>query len=301
MKALKNKWSSRRGASILLALLFLLVSMLVGSSVLMAAASNAGKINSNRVEHQKYLTVSSALTFVVEELKNMKYTGGYAVDSADNGSETVDHTITNKYTITGTWKQKGLEGWDAMEAVLPLQDNLDYVFARLFTNKTDEEDSDPSYEEDIDGETYTITNFYTYTWDGEWTGDVPSASYTLKLKAEPDDAEITGGIEHTVKITVKITYPANLFDTSSTVVDLKDCPSPIKIDLTAALLDPGDESKETNKMYAQLESAYTLPDSLRAPEAATLRHTLEEVEPEGEAGTLTWKLKSISKIEGGST
>ena len=44
MKRVKEKLKSRRGASILLALLFLLVCVLVAMSVLMAAASNAGKI-----------------------------------------------------------------------------------------------------------------------------------------------------------------------------------------------------------------------------------------------------------------
>ena len=46
MKTLNRKLHSQRGASILLALLFLLACMMVAASVLMAAASNAGKIRS---------------------------------------------------------------------------------------------------------------------------------------------------------------------------------------------------------------------------------------------------------------
>ena len=55
------------GASILLALLFFLVCAMVGASVLMAAASNAGKSRSSREEQQKYLTLSSAMQLVCDE------------------------------------------------------------------------------------------------------------------------------------------------------------------------------------------------------------------------------------------
>ena len=64
MERLREKLKSQCGASILLALLFLLLCMMVAASVLMAAASNAGKLCSNQEEHQKYLTVSSALWLV---------------------------------------------------------------------------------------------------------------------------------------------------------------------------------------------------------------------------------------------
>lgn len=53
MKTLNRKLHSQRGASILLALLFLLACMMVAASVLMAAASNAGKIRSNYEEQQR--------------------------------------------------------------------------------------------------------------------------------------------------------------------------------------------------------------------------------------------------------
>ena len=47
MNTLRKKLHSQRGASILLALLFLLVCMMAAASVLMAAVSNAGKSRSN--------------------------------------------------------------------------------------------------------------------------------------------------------------------------------------------------------------------------------------------------------------
>lgn len=60
-----------------MALLFLLVCMMVASSLLMAAVSNAGKTQGDRTEQQKYLTLSSALRLVCGELEQMKYRGRY--------------------------------------------------------------------------------------------------------------------------------------------------------------------------------------------------------------------------------
>ena len=79
MRRMRGKWESQSGASILLALLFLLVCMMVSASVLMAAASNAGKIRSNYEEQQRYLALSSALRLVAGQIAEAEYTGGYTV------------------------------------------------------------------------------------------------------------------------------------------------------------------------------------------------------------------------------
>lgn len=79
MRRMRRKWESQSGASILLALLFLLVCMMVSASVLMAAASNAGKIRSNYEEQQRYLALSSALRLVAGQIAEAEYTGGYTV------------------------------------------------------------------------------------------------------------------------------------------------------------------------------------------------------------------------------
>ena len=75
LECLREKLKSSRGASILMALLFLLVCMMVASSLLMAAVSNAGKLQGGRTEQQKYLTLSSGLRLVCGELEEMAYTG----------------------------------------------------------------------------------------------------------------------------------------------------------------------------------------------------------------------------------
>lgn len=85
MKKLKGKFHSQSGASAVLALLFLLVCMMVAASVLMAAVSNAGKIQSNYEEQQRYLVLSSALRLIAGELEHKEdgqgaeYQGRYTV------------------------------------------------------------------------------------------------------------------------------------------------------------------------------------------------------------------------------
>ena len=107
MKRVVEKLKCRRGASILLALLFLLVCVLVAMSVLMAAASNAGKIRSNREEQQKYFTLSSALNLVIAELEGAEYQGNYMIEKHTVG-------VPKKNPLTGE-EMKDDEGNTIME------------------------------------------------------------------------------------------------------------------------------------------------------------------------------------------
>lgn len=68
-----------------LALVFLLVCVLVGVSVLMAAASNAGRSGSNRQEQQYYLALSSALQLVSDDLQESSYVGKMDFDPNAGG------------------------------------------------------------------------------------------------------------------------------------------------------------------------------------------------------------------------
>lgn len=77
MHAIPLKLRSQRGASMLLALLFLLICSMVAASILMAAAANAGKYRSNLEEHQTYLALSSAVSMLCDELNEAEYQGRY--------------------------------------------------------------------------------------------------------------------------------------------------------------------------------------------------------------------------------
>lgn len=76
--SLKRKLNSQRGASMLLALLFLLICVMVSASILMAAVSNTGKHRSNMEEHQTYLALSSAVSLICDELARTEYQGQYS-------------------------------------------------------------------------------------------------------------------------------------------------------------------------------------------------------------------------------
>lgn len=145
MEILRRKLDSSRGASILMALLFLLVCMMVGASILMAAASNAGKIRSNKQEQQKYLTLSSALTLICDELAGVEYHGRYQYQQikhehtetyADGSSYTWTNYEHRYKQETGSVRAVGtdysvLNEW-ALQTVLPLVNDLDKAFAEDF-------------------------------------------------------------------------------------------------------------------------------------------------------------------------
>lgn len=133
MKAVRQKLKSQQGASILLALLFFLICILVAVSLLMAAVSNAGKIRSNREEHQKHLAVSSALELVCDDFLTITYTVTYKFEK----ESLVGGGIRNNYTeffgacssteavylkkvlegdLNAVAKQQMLEDWDRFAA-----------------------------------------------------------------------------------------------------------------------------------------------------------------------------------------
>lgn len=151
MEALKKKWNSSRGASILLALLFMFICIMAGASVLMAAASNVGKINSNREEQQKYLTLSSALQLLVDELESVEYVGKFSYNLSSPRPPAVSPTpvpgindyleVDETYTQTqGSFVQRVTtnpitNAQNDLKDILPLFDNMDYFFAEQIIKK----------------------------------------------------------------------------------------------------------------------------------------------------------------------
>lgn len=103
----RRKVHSQRGASLLLALLFLLLCAMVGASVLMAAAANAGKHRSNLDEHQTYLALSSAVSLLCDELNAAEYRGQYKYWTTEvevgDGDETHTEKRTHFQQVEGTY------------------------------------------------------------------------------------------------------------------------------------------------------------------------------------------------------
>lgn len=69
----RKKCASTSGASLLLALLFLLLCALTGSVVLTAASVSSGRLSNLKKNEQSYYTVSSAAKLLEKEITGEKY------------------------------------------------------------------------------------------------------------------------------------------------------------------------------------------------------------------------------------
>lgn len=75
MHRIRAKLHSSSGASMVFALMFLLLCTTVGAVILTAASANAGRLSRQRAQQQDYLTVSSAAELVRNELEGLSFTG----------------------------------------------------------------------------------------------------------------------------------------------------------------------------------------------------------------------------------
>lgn len=151
MRQLREKLNSHRGATILLALLFLLLCMMVAATILMAAVSNAGKAQRSRTEQQKYLTLSSALGFVCDQLEKAEYKGRYtyaATDEPDIGAipdpDTGDYKDEDMHQLH-TYEQLPAELTADINALKALSGDLDVLCAGSFYLSGTEEKSGDEY------------------------------------------------------------------------------------------------------------------------------------------------------------
>lgn len=73
MKKLCKKLKGKGGASIVIALVFFLLCLTVGSIVLTAATASAGRMKEQRRRQQDYLTVSSAAELLRDQMAGLTY------------------------------------------------------------------------------------------------------------------------------------------------------------------------------------------------------------------------------------
>lgn len=201
MNRLRNKLNSSRGATILLALLFLLLCMMVCASLLMAAVSNAGKSQRNRVEHQKYLTLSSALQLVCQDLEKAAYQGQYtytAEEVPDIGAvadpDTGQYKQEDKHT-KHTYTQKAGVFTSQITALSPLSKDLDLLFARHFTLSQSDQTS---------GDEYKFTRLYQAELDSPDPVFSAADPYELTLTTRMSKTDYPGLGEEKVTVTVRL-------------------------------------------------------------------------------------------------
>lgn len=155
MEALKKKFKSSGGASLLIAMMFMLVCMTVGVSVFMAADANAGKAASNRDEQKKYLALSSAVKLLVDELESVEFYGVYSYEMTGFDEEGASVTppdpahhyqhfykleedsITGSAVLMRRRTDAPLASFDAdlMADLMPLFQNMEHILRTTFKTR----------------------------------------------------------------------------------------------------------------------------------------------------------------------
>lgn len=141
MIAAVQKLKSKRGASIILALMFFLIAAVVGSIVLASASSNAGRLSHMRSEQQAYLTMSSAAKLLRDELSGGSF-GAAVTTVTENGVSDVGGPVYTEITGTLSGKlniwAKGIytESFFPAQEEIKIESPLDEVYA-LLTMKND--------------------------------------------------------------------------------------------------------------------------------------------------------------------
>lgn len=96
---IKSKLNSRRGVSLVLALLLILICTFAGAAALTAASSNAGRYPYVREYQQQYLAVSSAAKLIHDDLDSGNTGLVKLISECIGGSSgeytTLDLTVTN--------------------------------------------------------------------------------------------------------------------------------------------------------------------------------------------------------------
>lgn len=105
---LGRKLKSRRGMSIIMGLLLLLVCATVGAAALTSAASNAGRHTHMRQDQQRYLAVSSAAQLVRDKLCAGEYTASASLTETYTRVRRGPNAEGNYYWVT-TGPDYGME------------------------------------------------------------------------------------------------------------------------------------------------------------------------------------------------
>lgn len=214
-RMLQRKLQSQRGASLLLALLLLLICSMVGASILMAAASNAGKHRSNLKEHQTYLALSSAVSLLCDELNAAQYTGQYRY-------WVVEHIDPKTGETSYSYHFSQEDGIYSSDLRSILRDNFDAIFAAEIEQKLQ------------GSEILFSTKSQTVSWN-----------HSLTL--QPQTGTALDGRE--VSITLNVVKESYAMELTATLddytIEAELTPASSKPTLPASLVDQGSETKQS--------------------------------------------------------
>lgn len=123
MRRAARKLKSRRGASIIIALLVMLICITAGTAALTAASANAGRYTHMAEDQQRYLAVSSAVKLIREELCGRNFTAMAEMEenrlpSDETEQPTFQLDVTSSYDgVFEPWLKEPLEELFRADAV----------------------------------------------------------------------------------------------------------------------------------------------------------------------------------------
>ncbi len=285
---IKEKLLSGRGASLIIALVFMLFAAMVGSAVLAAATANGGRIASLKTDQQEYLNQRSAATLLSDELQmsnpsiviqtNEIKTTTYAVGDGGVRTATDESTAqTVTFTIDGSIKTQ-------LQRIL---------FESAIMRYIEENDLQDCYTQDIisgftipadEGEDTTITRPSRFSIYSEQAGKNQSPTVTLTIdlsstgtgssSEKPSSFEATVGCVGTAK------------KTSSD--DSSNASSPYSFCVSF-----GEDSQLSLRMYASVST----PKSVTAQEQSqgSKANELKVIETTTTTQTISWDAPEILK------
>lgn len=89
-----QKLNSRRGASILFAILIFMMCILAGTAALTAASANSGRYAHMKADQQRYLSVASAAQLLTEEFTQNRFTANLKVTETRNDIMVTSREVT---------------------------------------------------------------------------------------------------------------------------------------------------------------------------------------------------------------
>ncbi len=109
MQKIKQKLNSKRGVSIVMALLLALVCLFAGAAALTAASANIGRYSHLRKDNQEYLSISSAAKLLSEQFEqgSNKISADYS--TIEKAPITIDPSISSYSTDGHVYKL--LQNW----------------------------------------------------------------------------------------------------------------------------------------------------------------------------------------------
>lgn len=196
MQTLIQKLNSKRGVSIVMALLLALICLFAGAAALTAASSNIGRYEHLRKDNQEYLSISSAARLLSEQFKQ-----GNSITANCSGT-TVNSNILTSFTGGHVYK---LLQTSFMEPLLMYCYNL---------GSGGTPSSPPSSVE------FTVDDDETSGEDNFQTVDVKVSAENLGATSADIKVELITG-DRTLKFTVSLTLAVDADAKTITITEAK--------------------------------------------------------------------------------